>query len=221
MNGTKLKCIAAGLMLAAFGASAQPAGSWLGRIGATTISPQVESGFLTAPSLPGTQIDAGDSTQLSGGITYMLTDTIALDVPLALPFRHDLTGAGAIAGAGKVGEVKALPMTVLLQWRFMDANAKMRPYVGAGVTYAKFFKERGTSTLSALTSGSPTTFSVDSKAAGTVQLGASFMVTDKWFVDVNATKTWLSTRASLSTGQTIDMKLDPISFSIGVGTRFR
>lgn len=222
MNGKKLKCIAAAVLaLVATGAQAQQAGAWLGRIGATTISPQVESGFLTAPSLPGTQIDVGDSTQLSGGITYMLTDRVAIDVPLALPFKHDLAGAGAIAGAGKVGEVKVLPATLLVQWRFMEPNAKVRPYVGAGVTYARFFKERGNSTLSALTSGSPTTFSVESKFAGTVQLGASFQVNERWFVDLNATRTWLSTRATLSTGQTIDKKLDPISVSIAAGMRFR
>src|SRR3954464_293941 len=102
---------AAMLVLAAGGAQAQSAGSWLGRVGVTNINPQVSSGNLSAPSLPGTKVDIQDATSLSGGITYMWTDNWAIDLPLALPFKHDIVGDGAIAGAGKLGDVKALPIT--------------------------------------------------------------------------------------------------------------
>ena len=83
---TKLQWIAAALALAAVGAQAQTSGRWMGRVGVTNINPQVSSGDLTAPSLPGTKIDVEDATQLSGGITYMLNDRWSIDVPLALPF---------------------------------------------------------------------------------------------------------------------------------------
>ena len=176
----KLHCMAvAALALCSISAQAQQAGSWLGRIGATNINPHVTSGDLTAPSLPGTKADIDDNTQLGGGITYMMTNNVAIDLPLALPFKHTLSGAGAIAGAGKLGDVKALPITLLAQYRFGDANAKVRPYVGAGATYAKFYRERSTGVLSALTGGSPTTFSVDSKLAPTIQAGVSMMLNDK------------------------------------------
>src|SRR3954468_14390133 len=102
----KLHFIAAAVLLAASGAQAQTAGSWMARIGATMISPDVKSGDLSAPSLPGTKVDVNDNTQLGGGITYMVTDNFAIDLPLALPYYHELTGAGAIAGAGKIGEVR-------------------------------------------------------------------------------------------------------------------
>ena len=63
-----------------------------------------------------------------------------------------ITGAGAIAGVGELGHTKALPFTVLAQYRFMEPTAKFRPYVGAGITYAYNFSERTTNTLSALKS---------------------------------------------------------------------
>lgn len=217
----KLHLIAAALAFTAVGAQAQTAGSWLARVGATNIAPDVKSGDLTAPSLPGTKADVNDNTQLSGGITYMVTDHVAIDLPLALPFKHDIVGDGAIAGAGKIADVKALPVTLIAQWRFMDAKAQFRPYVGAGVTYAKFYKEHGTATLSSLTSGAPTTLTVDSKWALTLAAGVTYNVNDKWFVEGTVHKTFLKTTAHLSTGQTLDMKLDPLSLSIGVGTRFR
>ena len=65
------------------------------------------------------------ATQLSGGITYMVTEHLAVDLPVALPFRHDLVGAGAIAGVGKIGDVKVLPITVFGQYRFLEAQAQL------------------------------------------------------------------------------------------------
>jgi outer membrane protein len=216
----RLHWIAAALAFAAAGANAQQAGSWLARVGATNIEPDVKSGDLTAPSLPGSKADVTGNTQPAAGLTYMVTDNIAIDVPLALPFKHNFVGAGAIAGAGKIGEVRALPVTVLGQYRFGDANAKFRPYVGAGATYAKVYRERSTATLSALTGGSPTTFTVDSKLAFTAEIGASFMVNDNWFIDAAVAKTLLKTTAHMSTGQTLDIKLNPVSVLIGIGMRF-
>ena len=56
-------------------AHAQSQGSWLVRGGFTQLAPQVSSGTLRAPSLPGAQSGVGNSTQLSGGITYMVDVT--------------------------------------------------------------------------------------------------------------------------------------------------
>lgn len=203
-------------------AHAQSAGSWLGRLGVTHIAPDVTSGNLTAPSLPGTQADVKSATQLSGGITYMVSDHFAVDLPLALPFKHELTGAGAIAGVGKIGEVKVLPITLFGQYRFLEAQASVRPYLAMGVTYAKFFGERGTSTLTALTNpgGAPTDLSVESRWGFTPQIGVVAKLNGGWFVDASLAKTFLKTRNTLSTGQTLDIKLDPVTFSVGVGKQF-
>lgn len=211
-------------LLAAAGlAQAQSAGSWMVRAGATQISPQVSSGDLTAPSFAGTKVDVLSDTQLSGGITYMVTNHWAVDVPLALPFKHDTVGAGAIAGVGKIGEVKALPITVFAQYRFMEADAKVRPYVGLGLTYAKFFKARGTAALTGLTGGTPanpTLLSAESKFGLTPQIGVNIALNDRWFVDLAYYKTFVKTRNTLSTGQHIDVKLNPNTFTLGVGYRF-
>lgn len=224
MKTTTIRLALLSLALAGSAAAhAQAAGSWLVRAGVTNITPDVTSGDLSAPSLAGTKSDVDASTRLGGGVTYMYTDHISVDLPLALPFKHELTGDGAIAGVGKIGEVKVLPMTLLAQYRFGEPNATFRPYVGAGPTYAKFFKERSTATLSALTGGTPatpTTLSVESRLVPTVQLGASWTLNDRWFVDAMVAKTFLKTRTTLSTGQTLDIKLDPVTVSVAVGMRF-
>jgi len=208
-----------GALLSAGGAHAQAAGSVLVRLGATQIKPNVDSGDLSQPSLAGSKVSIKSDTQLSGGITYLITDHWALDIPLALPYKHELEGDGSINGVGKIGEVKALPITLLGQYRFMESDSMWRPYVGAGLTYAKFYKARSTAALSALTGGTPsnpTTFSIKSKFAPTLQLGMTFAINQRWGIDASVTHTFLKTTTTLSTGQTIDTKLDPDSFGLSV-----
>jgi outer membrane protein len=217
---TKLHCAIALLAFTAVAAQAQQAGSWMARVGATRISPDVSSGNLTPPSLPGTQADIEADTQLSGGITYMVTDHWSVDLPLALPYKHEIVGAGAIAGVGKIGEVRALPITLLGQYRFGVPTAQFRPYLGAGPTYAKFYHERGTGVLSALTGVPSTTLTVGSKLALTVQAGATMALNERWFVDAMVAKTFLKTRTTLSSGQTLDIKSDPLTLALSVGYRF-
>ncbi len=212
----------AGLLAAAV-ASAQSAGTLVGRLGLTQIQPDVRSGDLTAPSLTGTKADIEANAQPTAGLTWFWTEQISLDLPLAAGFKHDIVGEGAIAGVGKIGEVKALPITLLAQYRFGAGTAALRPYVGLGPTYAKFYKARSTAALTALTGGTPanpTTLSMESKLALTAQVGLAWRWDRQWGVDASVTKTALKTRATLSTGQTLDAKVDPWSFSLGVSYQF-
>lgn len=213
--------VAASLVAAT--AHAQSAGSLIVRFGATQISPDVTSGDLTTPSLAGTKADVRADTQVTAGITWMWTDNISIDLPLAAGFKHDIVGDGAIAGSGKIGQVKALPMTLLAQYRFLGAGSSVRPYIGVGPTYARFYKGRGNATLSAITGALPsnaTTLSVESKWTYTLQLGAGWQVAPRWTLDAAVMTTPLKTRTTLSTGQTLDAKLDPMSYTFGVGYRF-
>jgi outer membrane protein len=203
-------------------AMAQKAGSFSASIGATQISPSVGSGNLSAPSLPGTQVGISSNAQLTGAVNYMVTDNIAVHVPIGFGFKHAINGAGAIAGVGKIADTKALPITAIAQFRFMDANAAFRPYIGAGASYVKFYNTNGTGLLTAITNpgGTGTGVSFQSKLAATVQIGGIFNIDEKWYFEAAFSKTFLSTRGTLSTGQTLDIKLDPNAYSFQIGYKF-
>ena len=210
-------------LVAGSAAHAQSAGTWMARVGAIGLYPQVSSGDLSPPAFPNTQTDVSSDWTLGGGITYMITDNWSVDVPLALPFTHTLTGAGAIAGVGTIGTTKALPLMVWGQYRFGEAKAAFRPYLGAGLTYAYFYDENATNTLNALSGGTPsnpTTFSIESKFALGVQAGATYAFNERWFLDGMVGYTWLKNTTTLSTGQTQPMTLNPVSVAISVGYKF-
>ena len=223
MKTTFKLSLAAVALVAGAAAHAQSAGTWMARVGAIGLYPQVSSGDLSPPAFPNTQTDVSSDWTLGGGITYMITDNWSVDVPLALPFTHTLTGAGAIAGVGTIGTTKALPLTVWGQYRFGDAKAAFRPYLGAGLTYAYFYDENATNTLNALSGGTPsnpTTFSIESKFALGVQAGATYAFNERWFLDGMVGYTWLKNTTTLSTGQTQPMTLNPVSVAISVGYKF-
>ena len=218
-----LSALTAVAALSSASAYAQSQGSWLVRGGFMQRAPQVTSGVLSAPSLAGVQTSVSNSTQFAGGITYMVSDNLAMDLPLALPFQHDLYGAGSITGVGKIGDTQVIPATLMLQYRFGAAGAVFRPYLGLGATYAKFDGEHSTALLSGLTGGTPgnpTRLSIQSKLAATLQVGASYKIDERWFIDGAITKTPLKTRNTLSTGQTLDITLNPIGISLGIGRLF-
>ncbi|MFG6485617.1 OmpW family protein [Roseateles sp. BYS78W] len=210
-------------LFAAGSAFAQSAGSIVVYGGAAQITPKVDSGDLSAPSLAGTKIDVKKATAFVGGITYYWTDHISIDLPISAPFTHDIVGAGAIQGVGKLGTVKSLPATLLAQYRFGEASSAFRPFVGAGVTYGYFYKPKATSVLSGITGGTPsnpTTLSMKSRFGTTVELGGAYNLTKDWSASLSVTKTFIKTTGSLSTGQTIETTLDPVSIKFGVGYRF-
>ncbi|MFG6414533.1 OmpW family protein [Roseateles sp. DC23W] len=221
---TKTLLGALAALLVSGGAFAQSAGSIVVYGGGVQIQPQVDSGDLTAPSLAGTKIDVKKASQFVGGVTYYWTDNISIDLPIALgPFKHDVIGAGAIDGVGTLGTVKALPITLLAQYRFGQADSVLRPFVGAGLTYGYFYKPKATAVLSGITGGTPsnpTTLSMKNKLGTTVELGAAYNITRDWSASLAVTKTFLKTTGSLSTGQTIETTLDPVSIKFGIGYRF-
>ncbi|MES2050064.1 MAG: OmpW family outer membrane protein [Pseudomonadota bacterium] len=220
-NTVKMLALAAAMTLAS-SASAQSAGQWTAKFGAKKITPKVESGDLSAPALPHTKADVGSDTQPVLVFDYGITDNITVEIPLGVPFKHTLYGAGAIAGTGKLGTSSVLPVTTLVQYRFFNPKAQVRPYLGAGATYAYFTKTTGSGQLTALldTGGPAATFKVKNKLAATLQAGVSVAINERWFADVEVTKTFLKTTASFSTGQTQEIKFDPLGVGISVGYKF-
>jgi outer membrane protein len=223
-NNTLLRLAgAAALAAASLSAQAQSAGTWLFSGGVTRIAPNTSSGTLSPPAPPGTTVDVGADTQPTLAVARMVTDNWSVEVPIGFGFKHSITGSGGIAGVGEIGTVKALPISVFAQYRFLEAKARFRPYVMLGLTYAYFYDERGSATLNALNPINPpggTGLSVDSKFALTPGLGVTAMLTDRWFVDLQYAHSFLKTTTTLSSGQRIDTRLNPDMYRISVGVQY-
>jgi outer membrane protein len=204
-------------------AQAQQAGDWVFKAGVNTITPQVKSGNLSAASLPNTQVDVKGASSILLTGTRMVTDQCSVEFLAGLPYQHDIQGAGAIDGVGTFATTWQVSPTVMGQYRFGDASSPLRPYAGVGLTYAYFYGEKGSNALTALTapgSGKATHLSIDAAWGGSAQLGATWRLDERWNLDFSVIKTWLKTSTHLSTGQSIDTRLDPLSVNLSVGWRY-
>jgi outer membrane protein len=212
--------------VAALGASAsagaQTAGSWSAGIGFNNISPQGTTDPLSAPSIPNSTTKVSDDAQPIITIDYMFTDHFSAEFGLGTPYRHQLSGAGALSGAGNLGSLQELPPTLFAQYRFLEAASTLRPYVGVGVTYAIFRDEKGSGTLTAISNpgGAPTTFTVDNTWGVTPEVGLTYAFTKKWYGDLRFAKTYLSTTVHLSTGESAKAPLNPTATALVLGYRF-
>jgi outer membrane protein len=201
---------------------AQAAGDVMVQLGWNKIMPKVKSSDLSAPSLPGSQINIKSASALFATLTYMVTEDISIEALGGLPYKHDIVGAGAVAGVGKIGSIHQISPTVLLQYRFLSADGPFRPYVGAGPTFAKFYGTKGSAALTAVTNpgGPGTTIGGDTEWGASLQAGANYKIDKHWFVDASVIKTFISTKATLSTGQETKARLNPIAINASIGYTF-
>ena len=201
---------------------AQAAGDVMVQVGWDKIMPKVKSGDLSPSPLPNVKVDLKSASALFLTATYMVTNDISVEVLGGAPYKHDIVGAGSVSGVGKIGSVHQIAPTVLLQYRFLPADAPLRPYVGAGPTFAHFYGAKGSATLTAMTNpgGVPTTISTKNAWGSTLQAGANYKFDKHWFVDASILKTFISTKATLSTGQSASARLDPVAINASVGYTF-
>ncbi|WP_435930903.1 OmpW/AlkL family protein [Moraxella bovoculi] len=125
----KLKNIALALVAATAttAAVAAPAGTWTIGAGAAYVDPK---------SNPGLGLSVDEDVRPSVTFEYFPVKNVGIELLAAHPFKHDIESKGE-----KVGSVKLLPPTLSLQYHFNNGG-KVVPFIGAGVNYTTFFKER-------------------------------------------------------------------------------
>lgn len=207
--------LAAGLGLASGSVLAVQQGDILVRVGVAHVAPDADSDVIPTNGLTGAgaKVDVDSGTSLGLNFTYMATDNIGIQLLAAWPFKHDIEGAGAIAGIGKVGETKHLPPTVTAQWHFAP-QSNIRPFVGVGVNYTTFFSEDATGALA----GQSLKLEDSWGLAG--ELGVDIDINQDWFVSGQVWYMDIDTEATVAGAVKFDVQIDPWVYMIGVGTKF-
>lgn len=194
------------------------AGDVLVRLRGIMVSPTEESGPVL-PAFPTGEVAVGDSVMPEVDFTYMITDHIGTELILATT-KHDVTGAGALNGLGKVADTWVLPPTLTLQYHFAP-KGKVRPYVGAGVNYTIFYSEDASDSLE--TAIGTTKVEMDDSFGYALQAGVDIDLTDRVFLNLDVKYIDIDTTARLTTGgavNRVDVSIDPIVAGIGIGMRF-
>lgn len=132
--------LAAATALTMTTAFAVPAGTWSIAAGAHMVDPKSNNGTL-ADGTFSVQVDDDIRPTISG--EYFVANNIGVELLAAIPFHHDITLTDN-DGNQVDAKTQHLPPTLSLQYHFDGYNMPMnvKPFVGVGVNYTTFFKER-------------------------------------------------------------------------------
>jgi outer membrane protein len=196
-------------------AAASPlhAGDWLVRIGLSNVNPNDSSSNPQGGLPAGSDVSVNSSTRPSFTVGYMFTDHLDIELLAAWPFKHDITGTGALNGTGEIGNTKLLPPTLSVDWHFMP-DSRVRPYAGLGVNYTNFFSENATGPLAG------TTLSLDNSWGPAAQAGVDIDVGANWAFNASVRYIQIKTTATYSNGYKLDVDINPWVFTVGIGTNF-
>lgn len=210
--------LTAGLALAALGAGPASAqdwqvarkGDWIvtGRV--TDVASSADDAITTAAGgATGLHVDVGHDVMPTLGFTYFLTDHISVEAILGAT-RHEIRAVGGTTDVA-VHETWVLPPVVALQYR-PAPEARVSPYVGAGLNYMLFFNGENRNGFDV---------SLDDGVGYALQAGADVAVSGPWTVNLDVKKVWFNTDASINAGTLkSDVNLDPWVISLGVGRKF-
>lgn len=209
--------IAATLLAAGFTASvsAHQAGDIIVRAGAVVVAPNESSQDVVIPSANLGEFKVNNNTQVGLNFGYMLTDNIGVELLAATPFSHDVS----LAGVGKIAETKHLPPTLVVQYYFGDAQSKLRPYIGAGVNYTKFFDNKFTNDLG----GDLTNLDMSDSWGLAAQVGLDYQVNKNWLVNGSVWYAKIDTDVEFKyqgAPVKIETDIDPWVYMVSVGYTF-
>ncbi|MCX7219555.1 MAG: outer membrane beta-barrel protein [Burkholderiales bacterium] len=233
--------IAALSLFACFAAPvmAQSAGSVVVNVGWAHIAPNDSSTPLTITQpalgpLSGSGAGVAATDTLGVALNYFYTDNIVFAADLGVPPTYKLHGEGTLAAAGEIGTAKQWAPTGLVKYFFGNANARVRPYLGGGVTYVRYSDVELSTRFQQIIGakfGSPaavTTADLSSGFAPVITGGISVAITPKWYAGFSLSYVKLKTEANLTTLSTkvgtvksnTTLTLDPLVAFASVGYRF-
>ena len=185
-------------------------GDWIvtGRI--TDVSSNADDSILTSAGADsGLNVDVGHDIMPTLGFTYFLTDNLSVEAILGAT-QHEIRAQGPGTDVA-VHETWVLPPVVTLQYRPLP-EARVSPYVGAGLNYMLFFEGQDKNGF---------TVDLEDGFGYALQAGADIAVTGPWTLNLDVKKVWFDTEATINGGAlTSDVALDPWVVSVGFGRKF-
>ncbi|MFY3773380.1 OmpW/AlkL family protein [Marinobacter salsuginis] len=183
------------------------------RAGMSAMDPDTGSGSFSSIPRSGVRLDS--DVTLGGSVGWFFTDALALELSSSLPYSSDLEGNRQLKdlGIGAIGDVKYVP-TYLTVNLFIDNTSAVTPYLGAGVAFNKFYDENANPP--GLDVNLDSTFTPTFLAGVEMDFGVPVSVN----FDVRYTLLDADAAFSGAIDETVEMEIDPVVFSLGVGYRF-
>jgi outer membrane protein len=151
------------------------------------------------------RIHVSDKTIPEVDISYFFTPNIAAELMLTYPQKHEVTLDGT-----PIGSFRHLPPGLIAQYHFAP-DARVSPYVGLGVNWTTFSKNR-------MLDGAG---SLEHDSVGPVaQAGVDVKLGGPWSLNFDVKKVRLRSDVLINGVKASKAMVDPVLLGVGVGYRF-
>jgi len=154
-------------------------GNWIVRSGYTFLVPQLSNESLI-------EIEKYSMPTLS--FSYLVTDNLAIEFLAGIPTSIDVNERSTGTGS-KLATFTPIAPNATLQYYFKPKDARFRPYIGAGLLYSTFHKEKAYGILEGAT------FRIDKSLDHLYQIGFDYAMNEKISLNLDVRKLKTSSSA--------------------------
>ncbi|TNH13935.1 OmpW family protein [Halomonas sp. BL6] len=184
-------------------AIAYGAGDFFTRVGVAKVAPKSDNGSLAGGAFA---VDVQDKTDFAFTLGYRFHDKLGVELLAALPFEHDIQLNGE-----SLASTKHLPPTLTLQYYPLGgSDARVQPYVGAGINYTRFSDEQ-------LAIGE---LDLDDSWGAAAQIGVDLLIDEHWALNAAAWYLDIDTDATVNGAAAGTVAIDPMVVMAGLSYRF-
>ncbi|AYF35513.1 OmpW/AlkL family protein [Vreelandella alkaliphila] len=195
--------LAAATLMASGQVLAYGAGDFFTRVGVAKVEPKSDNGSLAGGAFA---VDVQDKTDFAFTLGYRFHDKMGIELLAALPFEHDIALNG-----DNLASTKHLPPTLTLQYYPLGGtDARVQPYVGAGINYTFFSDEE-------LAIGE---LELDDSWGAAAQVGIDLLIDENWALNAAAWYIDIDTDATINGAAAGTVEIDPLVVMAGLSYRF-
>ena len=178
------------------------AGDFFTRVGVAKVDPTSNNGEIL-----GADVNVDAETNFAFTLGYRFHDKMGVELLAALPFKHDLQVEGVTDGS-----TKHLPPTLTLQYYPLGGTeARVQPYVGAGINYTLFSDEKTDIGAS---------LELDDSWGAAGQVGIDLLIDEHWALNAAAWYIDIDSDAKVGGAEAGTVEIDPVVVMAGLSYRF-
>jgi outer membrane protein len=231
MTRTTLAVLALALptFLAATSASADDTQNNELRVGSYTVFYHAKADDLAGPYVPaGVNFHVENLETIYVGYIRHLSTHFDFELALGAPPVTKTQGrgpatVGSVAYNGQViSTARWLAPTALVEYKFFDASAALRPFIGVGINYTNFYDRNSTAAGNAA-SGGPTKISLPSSIGPAATIGATYQFAPRWTATASYSASKVSSKLTADTAgvvRTSHIDFNPQALIVSVGYAF-
>ncbi|EHA16653.1 OmpW family protein [Halomonas sp. HAL1] len=194
--------IAAAALMTSSQVFAYGAGDFFTRVGVAKVDPTSNNGEIL-----GADVNVDAETNFAFTLGYRFHDKMGVELLAALPFKHDLQVEGVTDGS-----TKHLPPTLTLQYYPLGGTeARVQPYVGAGINYTRFSDEKTDIGAS---------LELDDSWGAAGQVGVDLLIDEHWALNAAAWYIDIDSDAKVGGAEAGTVEIDPVVVMAGLSYRF-